>query len=328
MSKIITFIKHPITAVKSKLSDINRNKISKYLNPENFEKISDKKAIKARYFINFGKYPDLKHPKTYNEKLQWLKLYDRNPLYTKLVDKAEVKKIVADKIGEEYIVPTYGVWDRPEQIEWEKLPNRFVIKCTHDSGSTIVCGNKDLFDKNKVSERLKYCLSKSQFYYGREWPYKNVKPRIIVEQLLGDSDVAINDYKILCCNGEPKIIMLHQGRRIHHTKDYYDANWNHLNIKQRSYAMSGMIMPKPKQLSKMLELSRVLSSGFPEIRVDWYLIDDKIYFGELTFFEGSGFLVFDDPRDDELIGSWIKLPDKRRKKDIANRRKEHLKKNG
>ena len=182
MSKLTTFIKHPVISLKSKVSDYKNNKLSYYLQPEIFAKLPDKKAIKVRYYLNFGEKLNLRHPETFNQKLQWLKLYDRNPKYTNLVDKYEVKKIVADIIGEEYIIPTLGVWDSAEEIDFDALPDRFVLKCTHDSASVIICKDKSKFDIADAKKSLDACLKKNHFIFGREWPYKNVKPRIIIEK--------------------------------------------------------------------------------------------------------------------------------------------------
>ena len=173
---IKALIKHPVLTVKEKYNNYKQDKFYRLLEPENFNKLSDKKAIKLRYKLNFGKYPDLKHPKTYGEKLQWLKLYNRRPEYSMMVDKYEVKDYVAKIIGEEYIIPTYGVWERAEDINFDALPNQFVLKCTHDSASVIICKDKEKFDIASACEKLNNCLKRSLFLYGREWPYKNVKP--------------------------------------------------------------------------------------------------------------------------------------------------------
>ena len=167
LRKIKTFICHPVAAVKNRVEEARRAKVAEWLKPENYNKISDKKAIKAKYYRVFGRFPDLRHPKTYNEKLQWIKLYNRKPEYTNLVDKYEVKKIVADIIGEKYIIPTLGVWDRADDIDFDSLPEKFVLKCTHDSESVTICKNKAEFDRKEAVEKLNKCLNRSLFLYGR-----------------------------------------------------------------------------------------------------------------------------------------------------------------
>ena len=273
-----------------------------------FNWMPDKLYLKFVYRGHMGKKLNLEKPKSYNEKLQWLKLHDRKPLYQTLVDKAEVKKYVADKIGKQYIIPTLGVWDDANNIPFDELPDQFVIKCTHDSGSTIICQNKSKLDKASVKSKLNAHLRKNTYWVGREWPYKQLKSRIIAEQLLGNGSESINDYKVLCFDGEPKLIEVHIGRSSSaHTQDFYTTNWVRTEIEQTCEPMAAEPIQAPPVLDKMLELSRVLSEGFIHIRVDWYVIEDKLYFGELTFYDGSGFCEFKDEKWDDLLGSWIKL---------------------
>lgn len=314
MSKIATFIKHPILSLKSKLSGYKQKKISKWLSPDNCDKVSDKKAVIARYFINFGKYPDLKHPKTYNEKLQWLKLYDRRPEYTKVVDKYEVKKIVAGIIGEEYIIPTLGVWNKADEIDFDSLPDKFVLKCTHDSESVVICKNKAELNIPKVKDKLDGCLKKSLFLWGREWPYKNVKPRIIAEKYLENDDgTPINDYKFFCFDGEVKTLLIVSERFESGSKlDYFDLKGKHMPIRH-TYPNAATPPALPKNFDLMKSLAEKLSVGYPHIRPDFYECNGKVYFGELTFFTGSGFLPFYPESWDYTFGSWIKLPKKKTK---------------
>lgn len=256
-----------------------------------------------------GKKLDLKNPQTFNEKLQWLKLYDRNPEYTKMVDKYEVRKYISEKIGEEYLIPILGVWDRFEDIDFNKLPNQFVLKCTHDSGGLVICRDKSKLDIEAARKKINKCLKRNFYKITREWPYKNVKPRIIAEKYMEDSlqGNGLADYKVLCFGGEAKLIELHldrYGKR--HTQDIYDVNWNKTTISQDGY-ISDKFIEKPVQMDKIIELSQLLSANIRHVRVDWYIVEDKIYFGEITFFDGSGFSPFDDEKDDLYIGSLINL---------------------
>lgn len=272
--------------------------------------LPDEIYLKWRYKLEFGKKPDLEKPVSYNEKLQWLKLNDRNPLYTELVDKYEVRKYVAENIGEEYLVPLIGVWDSVEEIKWSELPNQFVLKCTHDSGGLIICKDKSKLDIDKAKSKLQKSLKTNYYYAGREWPYKNVQPRIIAEKYLVDeSNVELKDYKYLSFNGEPKVMFIASNRSTDTKFDYYDLNFNHLKLKQY-YDNSNMKLDKPKNFDKMTELAKKLSSDFPHVRVDFYNISGKIFFGELTFYHFGGFKKIEPNSYDELWGSWLKLPQK------------------
>lgn len=280
-----------------------KNKLGLYNNT------SDEEYLKKLYKFRMGKELDLNNPETFNEKLQWLKIHNRNPLYTTMVDKYAVKKYVADKIGKKYIIPTLGVWDNVEDIAFNKLPKQFVLKCTHDSGGIVICKDKSVLDFNEAKKKLKKSLETNFFLKWREWPYKNVKRRIIAEEFLEDANAnELVDYKVLCFNGEPKIVEVHKGRfNGQHTTDNYDIFWNKTDIEQYDLPKSDEIMPKPAFLEEMLRLSKLLSKDLVHVRVDWYFANNRLYFGELTFFDGSGFNLFCGDAD-ELLGSWIKLP--------------------
>ena len=318
MSRIITFLKNPVRAIRSKLADRRNNWLENALIPENFEKLSDRQAIRARYYFNFRKFPNLRHPKTFNEKLQWLKLYNRKPEYTNLVDKYEVKKIVAGIIGEEYIIPTLGVWDHAEEIDFDSLPDQFVLKCTHDTASVTICKDKAALDREAVKKHLNDCLQKSLFLYGREWPYKHVKPRIIAETYLEDHETQeLRDYKLFCFDGVVRALFIATDRqkKDEETKfDFFDAEGNHLRLRYE-HPNAATPPPLPEHFEKMKELASILSKGFPHLRVDFYECNGKIYFGELTFFLGSGFEKFEPEEWDEIFGSWIQLPQKKYKCD-------------
>ena len=276
-----------------------------------FNWIPDETYLKIVYRGQMSKRLNLNPPITFNEKLQWLKLHDRKHIYHKLVDKAEVKKYISRKIGEEYIIPTIGIWETVEEIPFDKLPSRFVIKCTHDSGSVIICEDKSKFDINSAKKKLNYHLKKSTYWFGREWPYKGLKPRVIVEELIGDGVKPLADYKVLCFNGVPKLVEVHLNRgTASHTQDFYDIDWNRTEIEQTCEPMANTPILPPGCLEQMLELSELLSKEFIHIRVDWYTVDDRLYFGELTFYDGSGFAEFVDDKWDYMLGKWIQLPNK------------------
>lgn len=271
--------------------------------------IPDSIYIQIYYFAHFKKFCDLKNPSTYNEKLNWLKLHDHNPVYPTLVDKYEAKEYVARIIGNEYIIPTLGVWDTFDDIDFEKLPNQFVLKCTHDSEGLVIVKDKKKLDKNAAKEKIEASLKQNFYYIGREWPYKDVKPRIIAEQYMEDHvDGELRDYKFFCFDGEPKAMFIASDRASDHVKfDYYDLKFNHLDIKQK-YPHAQETLRKPVTFEKMIDFSKILSKGFPHVRVDFYEVDGHLYFGELTFYHFSGFIPFEPDRWDKVFGDWLKLP--------------------
>lgn len=241
--------------------------------------IPDSIYIQIYYFAHFKKFCDLKKPSTYNEKLNWLKLHDHNPLYPTLVDKYEAKEYVARIIGNEYIIPTLGVWDTFDDIDFEKLPNQFVLKCTHDSEGLVIVKDKKKLDKNAAKEKIEAALKQNFYYIGREWPYKDVRPRIIAEQYMEDHvDGELRDYKFFCFGGEPKAMFIASDRASDHVKfDYYDLKFNHLDIKQK-YPHAQEALRKPVTFEKMIDFSKILSKGFPHVRVDFYEVDGHLYF--------------------------------------------------
>lgn len=273
----------------------------------------DAAYLRLRYYQVFHKRLNLKTPKTFNEKLQWLKLHDRNPEYTRMVDKYEAKKYVAERIGEEFIIPTLGVWDRFEDIDFDALPEQFVLKCTHDSGGVVICKDKAALDWDAARRKINACLKENYYWDYREWPYKNVRPRILAEKYMAD-DLStcdeLSDYKVLCFHGEPRLIEIHRGRFSgHHTQDFYDTDWKKTDFQQPDDPLSDEVMEKPVFAEEMFRLSRILAAGIPHIRVDWYYTGGKLYFGELTFYDGSGFSPFIDNQD-EILGNWLALPDR------------------
>lgn len=272
---------------------------------------SDKTYLQLMFYFKMNRWLNLKEPSSFNEKLQWLKLYDHNPLYTTLVDKHTVKKWVADKIGYEHLIPTICVWNNVEDIDFDSLPRQFVLKATNGSGGDVViCRDKAVFDSKRAIDRLRKSLKKNVYKTLREWPYKNIQPKIIAEEFISDGNESLIDYKVLCFDGEPKLIEVHEGRFKAHTQDFYDADWNHLPIIQGT-PLSNRIVEKPSCLNEMLNLSRRLANDIPHVRVDWYFASNKLLFGEMTFYDASGFDAFEPREYEELMGSWITLPQKR-----------------
>lgn len=269
--------------------------------------IPDQLFLAVRYRLVMGYWMDFKHPIKYTEKLQWLKLHDRRQEYTQMVDKYAVKNYVSKIIGEKYIIPTIGVWHTPEQIDWEHLPNQFVLKTTHGGGScgVVIVNDKEKTDKYAIIKMLNQALKQDIYSFLREWPYKNIQKRIIAEQYLADN---LNDYKFYCFNGEPKLLLVASNRRSTHNFDYFDINFNHLDITSRCGKQSDKTIEKPINFELMKDIASQLSRGIPHVRVDMYNYEGQIYFGELTFYDSSG---FDDLQSEEWnlrLGEWIILP--------------------
>lgn len=278
--------------------------------------IPDSLYLKYYYWRKSKKKLNLREPKTFNEKLQWLKLYNRKPEYTNMVDKYVVREYIKEKIGEEYLIPLLGVYDKFEDIEFNKLPKQFVIKCNHDSGGLVICKDKNNFNIMCAKTKINECLKRNYYYAGREWPYKNVKPRIIVEEYMEDEkSVDLRDYKFFCFNGEPKYLYVSEGLVDHSTAkiSFYDMNYNEAEFGRTDYEKFSKKPEKPINFEKMKELTKILSKDIPFIRVDFYEINKKIYFGELTFYPTSGMMPFDPPEYDKILGDMLILPEKRRK---------------
>lgn len=275
--------------------------------------IPDRWYVAMRYRMKLHRWPDLKDPKLYTEKIQWLKLYDRKPQYTKMVDKYEAKEYIADIVGEEYIIPTLGVWDSFDEIDFEKLPDRFVLKCTHNSGGVVVCLDKQSFDIEKARQIIESCLAKNYYWHSREWQYKNVKPRIIAEEYLYDTDHpddSIMDYKFLCFDGEPKLLYYAEENTDDPYSDIYDMDFRKLEL-QFPEPNSPVVASKPEHFEKMKELAGKLSKGFPHLRVDFYDVNGKLYVGELTFYHCAGIFEIKPQSWDRILGDWITLPKKK-----------------
>ena len=280
--------------------------------------LPDKLYLDLQFYESFHRFPNWKNPKTFNEKIQWLKLYDRNPKYVSLVDKFAVKQIVAGKIGVEHIIPTIGVWDKAEDIEWDKLPDKFVLKTTHGGGNNgvIVCKDKSTLDKAAVIKRLSEGLKHDSAAYGREWVYRDVKRRIIAEQYIDPSPNVedLPDYKWYCFNGEPKYCQVIQNRSTTETIDFFDSEWNHQEFVGLNPAAVHATVPpsRPSNLDTQVKIARKLSKGMSYSRIDLYDTGDKTYFGEVTLFPNSGLGTFTPERYNELLGQLIVLPGEKR----------------
>lgn len=278
-----------------------------------FNWMPDEFYIKMIFKLRTGKRINLENPATFNEKLQWLKLYDRKEKYIQYVDKYEVRKHIAESIGEEYLIPLIGVYNKPEEIDFSVLPDQFVLKCTHDSGGLVICNDKSQLDIKATIEKLNKCLKRNYYFHGREWPYKNVKPRIICEKfIIDESGVELKDYKLMCFNGKAKcnLVCLNRYSSTGLNIDFYDMDWKPMPFERRHHPSSGTIILRPKHFNKMIEFAERLSKDIPFARVDFYEIEGKLYFGELTFYPSAGFEEFTPESYDNMLGSWITLPSK------------------
>lgn len=274
--------------------------------------ISDKLFLEMLYYVEMGKKLDLNNPTTMNEKLQWLKLYNRNPLYVTIVDKLKVKDYIREKIGDEYIVKTLGVWETPDDIDFNILPGKFVLKTNHSGGNTgvVICKDKNVFDFNSAKIKLEKSLKSDIYKNYREWPYKDVDKKIFAEELLEDKGGGeLVDYKFYCFNGYVDSAMLCIDRQIGSPKFYFfDRDWNLRRYNKRGKeAPFDFTLPKPCNMDKMFEIASELSKGIPFVRVDLYNVNDKIYFGEMTFFPASGLDCNRLPETDLYFGNMINL---------------------
>ncbi len=270
----------------------------------------DKDYLKALFYIHMGYELNLDNPLTFNEKIQWLKLYNRKTEYTMMVDKLLVKDYVAGIIGQEFIIPTIGVWDNAEDILFEELPNSFVLKCTHDSGGLIICKDKSKLDIDGTRRELNRLLQRNYYYIWREWPYKDVTPRIIAEPYLQDSHYKeLRDYKFFAFDGVPRVLFVaaDRGKDTETTFDFFDMSFNHLEI-INGHPNSSDRIEKPETFERMIDFVSKLSEDIPHVRVDFYEVDGRTYFGELTFFHWSGLVPFEPPQWDRTLGDWINLP--------------------
>lgn len=306
MSKVITGLKTLCTSrnevAELILKNFRRSKISHW--------VPDSTMLKIIYKVSIGKTLDLKNPVGWNAKLQWLKLHDRRPIYTSMVDKIAVKEYIADMIGQEYIIPTLKVWNSADEIDLDTLPEQFVLKCNHDSHSVIICKDKTKFDFQKAKKILSKGLDTNMYWWGREWPYKYVTPRVFAEQYIEDKKAPtdLKDYKLMCFNGEVKCSFVcsdrFSGNGLKVT--FFDRDWNKLPF-ERSFPSSSAPIPKPDNYDLMLSLAEKLSRDIPFVRVDFYEVNGRVYFGELTFFPGAGFEKITPFEWDVKLGEWLNL---------------------
>ena len=299
MNKMIKYIKNP------------SNIIIYLMNKNFFNWMSDEQYLKIKYRLIMKKKLDLEKPQTYNEKLQWLKLNDRKNGYTKMVDKYEAKKYVASVIGEQYIIPTLGVWEKFKDINFEILPKQFVLKPTHTSGDVFICKDKNNIDYKKLKKKVNKWLKRKYYFLHREWPYKNVKPRIIAETYIENKEeIGLKDYKFMCFNGKVKCSFVCTNRNSKQglSVDFFDLNWKKMPF-TRHYPNSGEHINKPINYNQMLQLAEKLAKNIPFVRVDFYEVNRKIYFGELTFYPGAGFEEFSPEKYDRVLGEWLELPE-------------------
>lgn len=273
-----------------------------------YNHMSDEKFLKKKFLLRLGYELNFDDPKSFNEKVQWLKMYDRNPDYVIMVDKYMAKDYIRERIGNEYIIPTLGVYEKFDDIDFDKLPSKFVIKTTHDCGGVYICENIDTFDKAAARRKINKHLNKNYFYSGREWPYKSVVPRIIVETYIGTPGVDLKDYKIMCFNGKVKCSLVTANRYTDEGLQltFFDRDWNLLPFK-RKYPMIAETVAKPQFYEKMVEISEKLSKDMKLLRVDFYETDGKLYIGELTLYPAGGFETFDPVEWDYKLGNLLSL---------------------
>ena len=282
-----------------------------------YDSMDDETYLKKMFKAQLGYELNLDNPQTFNEKLQWLKIHDRKPIYTTMVDKHEAKKYVASIIGEQYIIPTLGVWDRFDAIDFDSLPNRFVLKCTHDSGGLVICRDKSKLDMVSAKEKIEQALRQNFYYRFREWPYKDIRPRIIAEEYIEDPKQAssgqesvLNDYKLQCFDGKFDNIFVAEGRfskrgvRYH----YFDRDWNYIPYcPYDDIDVEALVDLRPECYDEMIDLAEKLSAGLTELRVDLYEIGGKVYFGELTLYTQSGFDTTITHEADCILGTKLKI---------------------
>ena len=299
MSKLKSFLDNPVYFVTSPAAKGYYNFLS------------DRAYLKFLYRICMGRRLDLKNPRFYNEKLQWLKLNDRKEIYHTMADKYDVRKYIADTIGNQYLIKCYGIYDSVDEIDFDALPDSFVLKCTHDSGSVEICRDKKNFDTDGAVSRLRQACKRNYYAAYREWSYKGLKPRIIAEEYMEDETGDLKDYKIMCFNGKAKVIEVHENRFLKgavHTQTFYDTDWNILDIAQEGLEPCTEHRDRPECLDKMIELSEKIAADMYHARIDWYLLNGRILFGEITFYDGSGFEKFLKDEQELYLGDLIKLP--------------------
>ena len=295
--------------MKNIASKIERHLWWKFDMSERFKHLDDERYLKMLYRARIGRPLDLENPRTFNEKLQWLKLHDRNPLYTTLVDKAEVKPWVAERIGWEHVVPTLGVWDSFDEVDFDALPERFVLKCTHDSGGLAICRDRSTFDMRAAKRKIERSLSRNFYWSGREWPYKDVKPRVLAEEYLDAGGPDITDYKFYCFHGEPRFLYVSQGLEDHSTAriSFLSLDWEFEPFHREDYAPFETLPSKPGSFDEMQRLACVLANDIPFVRVDFYDQGSRALFSEMTFSPCSGMMPFTPREYDAEVGAMLDI---------------------
>ncbi len=277
--------------------------------------LPDKIYLKKVYKARIGKNLNLKNPKTFMEKMNWLKLYDRNPLYTIMADKYKAREYIAEKVGEQYLVPLLGVWDSPDEIDFDALPDQFVLKCNHDNG-VIICKDKSQLDVEKIKKELSERLERDYYKKLREWPYKNIPRKIICEKYMkNDNGTKPLDYKFFCFNGEPRLVMVNSNRFSNGGVgvDFYNMDWKYVEINYGHHTSAGDVFIQPKGFFAMQDFAKKLSENIPLIRVDFSYWNEEVYVGELTFFSAGGYTDLSPVEWEKELGSWIELPKKHRR---------------
>ncbi len=270
--------------------------------------IPDRPYLKFVYFLKTGKCLNLDNPEGFNEKLNWLKINDRHPEYSKLVDKYEVRSVIRDKIGEGYMFPLYGVWNSYEEIDFDSLPKQFVLKCNHDSGSVKIIKDKEMINHKELKKFFSDRLRVNPYNLGREYPYRSVKPKIIAEKLMGNGKIAPCDYKFFCFSGKPTIMYIASERETDCKFTFFDMNFKRIEeIEFYTHPSSSEIFAKPTTFEKMKEIAEKLSEGMPFVRIDFFEVDGKVFFGEYTFFSCGGFYLFKPESIEKKLGDLIKL---------------------
>lgn len=282
-----------------------------------YDRLSDEEFIKRKYKAITGKEINLNHPKSFAEKMQWLKLYDRRPEYTMMVDKYKVRQYIAKKIGADYLIPLLGVWDNPNEIDFDSLPNQFVLKCNHNSGlGMYICKDKSKMNIKQVKKNLHKGIRQNYYLTNREWPYKNVPRKIICEKFMvdGTKDNLI-DYKFFCFDGIAKFMYISNDYASNATTDFFDMNFNRLEMRMKD-PNSNIPPSKPDLFEEMKKIAELLAAGIPFVRVDLYNVNGKIYFGELTFFHNAGFTEVYPSKWNTILGEWIKIDEKVKRQNL------------
>lgn len=273
--------------------------------------LSDKLYVKMMFYLHMGYRLDLTNPRSFSEKIQWLKLYDHQPQYTRMTDKYEMKRIVNELIGPGFVIPVLGVWDNESDIDFSSLPNQFVLKTTHDSGGVLICRDKSNFDIVDARKKLKSHLVSDFYVKTKEWPYKNIKRRIIAEKYMENENGELWDYKFFCFDGIVKLIEVDYDRFVEHKRTLFTPEWENMNATIGFPSDEKNNIEKPSCLDEMIQVSQILSAGIPHLRVDFYCANNQFYVGELTFYHGGGFEKTTPESLNYTMGSWIKLPERR-----------------